>query len=289
MEAEIRYFNSVEAAKILGVNVSTIKRWTDEGKLHCIKTAGGHRKFMMKHLGNYVKENKKKNTEINLFPMDNQKDLEVSYRIMKRDYEYLINYIMKESIACHSDKVQKVLNGLYLGQCPLHEIYDKLVTPVLHKFGDLWHRNKLTIVEEHFGSQTIRDSIIRLQGIINIPKRKSGRAVFLNLSSELHDIALKMAANILELRGFQIFFSGQNTDVLHIGQVLEKIEPDRLYISITWPEEIEKTQQELDEITEYCQKLGTKIFVGGQGSSLLNLEHPQIENVVTSFKETYSS
>ena len=98
-----------------------------------------------------------------------------------------------------------------------------------------------------------------------------------------------MAANIMELRGFEVFFSGQHTDVLHIGQVLEDLTPQRLYISITWPEDIENTQRELDEITELCQKLGTKIYIGGQGSSLLNLEHPQIESIVTSFKQTYSS
>ncbi|MCB0298451.1 MAG: helix-turn-helix domain-containing protein, partial [Calditrichaeota bacterium] len=50
IKENIQHFNSQEAAKILGVNVSTIKRWTDEGKLQCIKSVGGHRKFLMDHL-----------------------------------------------------------------------------------------------------------------------------------------------------------------------------------------------------------------------------------------------
>ena len=41
MSTEVQFFNSLEAAKILGVNVSSIKRWTEEGKLECVKTAGG--------------------------------------------------------------------------------------------------------------------------------------------------------------------------------------------------------------------------------------------------------
>ena len=45
LNQEVQYYNSQEVAKILGVNVSTIKRWTDEGKLTCIKTAGGHRPY----------------------------------------------------------------------------------------------------------------------------------------------------------------------------------------------------------------------------------------------------
>ena len=59
----IRHFNSIEVARILGVNVSTVKRWTEEGKLECIKTAGGHRKFLMAHLGDYVKNYKSKDCD----------------------------------------------------------------------------------------------------------------------------------------------------------------------------------------------------------------------------------
>ena len=69
MEDSIQYFNSEEAAKILGVNVSTIKRWTDEGKLECIKTAGGHRKFLMEHMASFLDQNKKKTEKVNLFPI----------------------------------------------------------------------------------------------------------------------------------------------------------------------------------------------------------------------------
>ena len=31
-----------DASEILGVNISTLKRWTDNGTLKCTKTAGGH-------------------------------------------------------------------------------------------------------------------------------------------------------------------------------------------------------------------------------------------------------
>ena len=34
-----------EAAELLGVGTTSIKRWADDGTLECVRTAGGHRRF----------------------------------------------------------------------------------------------------------------------------------------------------------------------------------------------------------------------------------------------------
>ncbi len=63
MDQNISYLNSEEAARILGVNVSSIKRWTDNGKLECIQTDGGHRKFQLSHLSKFLEKHKKQNSQ----------------------------------------------------------------------------------------------------------------------------------------------------------------------------------------------------------------------------------
>ena len=51
----MKYLNSKEVSGILGINISTLKRWTDSDKLGCEKTAGGHRKITMQHNREYYK------------------------------------------------------------------------------------------------------------------------------------------------------------------------------------------------------------------------------------------
>lgn len=289
MEQSIQYFNSEEAARILNVNVSSIKRWTEDGTLECVKTAGGHRKFTMQHLAKFLEEHKTKTTRANLFPIESDEDLEINARILKADYEFLIDYLLEQSRLCHRDRVQRVFNGLYLAQHPLPEIYDRLVAPVLQINGDLWEQGQISVVEEHFSTQTIRDCLIRLQGIIQIPAKKIGTAFCLIMSQELHDVAIKMVDHILELKGFRILFSGQMTPSMKIEKIFEIYKPDRVYISSTIVTDVNLTQAEFDKICYIAQAHNARVFVGGRGFELLTISHPAVEKRLYSFEEVYLS
>ncbi|MBN2013254.1 helix-turn-helix domain-containing protein [candidate division KSB1 bacterium] len=290
MKEQIQLFNSVDAAKILGVNVSTIKRWTDEGKLPCIKTAGGHRKFQMEHLAQFLEQNKKKTERVNLFPIESDSDLNISQRVMKGDFEFLIDYVQEQVRLGYRDRVQQVMNGLYLGQYPLYVIYDKLVTQVLHRFGELWESSKITVTEEHLYTQVVRDSIIRLQGIIKIPTEKIGKAFCMIMSTELHDIALKMVDHVLELRGFQVLNSGQMTPTLNIEKIFELYRPDRLYISSTVVLDLNSAQAEFDKLCYIAKDFGAQVFVGGRGFDQLHLNTcPVLKARLFTFKDVFAS
>ncbi|MBT8494320.1 MAG: helix-turn-helix domain-containing protein, partial [Deltaproteobacteria bacterium] len=43
MDAEL--LTTRDAAELLGVGTTSIKRWADSGLLECVKTPGGHRRF----------------------------------------------------------------------------------------------------------------------------------------------------------------------------------------------------------------------------------------------------
>lgn len=285
MKEEIQYFNSHDAAKILGVNVSTIKRWTDEGKLECIKSIGGHRKFTMDHFAEFLGRNNKKISKINVFPIEDDADLEISHHIIKGNFKYLIDYVLDQAFFGNRNRVQFIMNGLYLSQYLLHQIYDKLITPVLHKIGDLWEHNNRTVTEEHIASQTIRDSIVRLQGIIRIPQHKVGKALCLNFSNELHDIALKMVDHILEIKGYQVLFSGQITPLLKMDQLFQNFKPNCIFISSTVVDNPEIIQAEFENICQMANAYNASVFVGGKGFDNLKYDYPVVKARFYSFEE----
>ena len=56
-----------DAAKFLGVNVHTLRRWDECGKLRSIRTAGGHRRWDLATLRQFAgEEEAPQSTDINV-------------------------------------------------------------------------------------------------------------------------------------------------------------------------------------------------------------------------------
>jgi len=49
-----RWLTLSEAAQFLGIHPTTLRRWADDGDVHCIRTPGGHRRFREKDLQTFL-------------------------------------------------------------------------------------------------------------------------------------------------------------------------------------------------------------------------------------------
>ena len=123
----MKYLNSKEVASIMCVNVSTIKRWTDSGKLDCYQTVGGHRKFLLSHLKNFLKEKINQKFRINIIQYLNKGEKELVQRIDRIDYKYLRNYLFQLGLQQSVDSFHDVINSLLIKGEPQHQIYDELI------------------------------------------------------------------------------------------------------------------------------------------------------------------
>lgn len=278
--------SSPEVAKILGVNVATVKRWTDTGKLNCVKTAGGHRKFSMKQIAAFTKDNQKYAQRLSLVPLEDAEKRQISRKILEADFEALVPVILEKAMACDQSEVQMILNSSYMVHQDLSILYDGLITPVLHRIGTMWIEGEITISEEHLASQVIRDSIVRLQDVVNHDPEQ-GKAYVLTMSEELHDIAAKMSQHVLEQNGYKVLFSGPQNPVLDTEKIFSSFKPDRVYLSSTYVEDIDGAQMELQELVRLCQVHDAKLFAGGSGLNQLNLDDMMDKiHFLFSFRET---
>jgi excisionase family DNA binding protein len=262
---KLQILNSVEAAQILGVNVSSIKRWTDSGDLACRRTKGGHRRFSLDDLIQFSQKQKLLNSKSTLFNLDKNINPELIMAVFKKEFDYIIDYLFREAISGSQQNIQQILIQLYTIKTPLWQIYEDVLVPVLHLIGDKWKEDELGLIGEHLASQKIRDSIIRLQGLVKVLKRKRQSILFLNPADELHDIGLKMGEHIMEERGFQTYYSGQITPADNLKDALKYFGPDIIVVASTFVEHPEKLQQETDAILEAIKNRDIQLYVAGNG------------------------
>ena len=291
--AKGNYLNSVEAANLLGVNVSTIKRWTYSGKLNCIQTAGGHRKFLMKHINEYLRNNTDVSKNITVLPYDSSEHRQLNHLILKHKIEDLKDHLLRYSLESKYEEVSMIITGLALGQYPIYKMFDELVTPVLHKIGDLWAHGKITVAEEHISSNIIRDSLIALREIIIKVDYKSEKVFCLAFDDDQHDIPLKMVQIILEQRGFDVYYSGQRTPAESLEKLISNIKPSRLYLSCTYyddnwnAEQLEAKEHEMDILYELSERYNFDLYIGGQAFEKLSYDNNKIKRILYTFNDVY--
>jgi len=109
------------------------------------------------------------------------------------------------------------------------------------------------------------------------------------MSSELHDIALKMVDHILAQKGFTVLFSGQMTPSIKIEKIFNSYQPHQVYISSTFISDMNTAQAEFDKICYVSADHNARVFVGGTGFDSLEYTHPAVEKRLYTFEELFHS
>ena len=240
----MKYLNSKEVGMIMGVHVSTVKRWTDAGKLPCYQTPGGHRKFILSHINEFLAKNKKKAKKVNVVELEGIKDRKLIQNIDHGEYKKLIPVFLEQALNADGDRLKTTLTGLYMKQYFLHEIYDTLVLPVMVLIGDMWANNDISVAEEHLATNTIRNAVNTLGEALERKDYKDNSYLLsLALSGDEHDLPLIMTKQILEVNGIPVINCGSNTPAKSIKKLLEKFQPDKIIVSLTYIENKQLAKQ----------------------------------------------
>ena len=150
----MKYLNSKEVSDILGVNISTLKRWTDNGTINCHKTPGGHRKFTMQNVRDYYKENKKasKSDEIALENFEHKKIYEL---IKKNSFSELAHKLANASVESDESTVKTIISGSYMNNIDVETLFDKIVDPGSMIVEKALHENYLSHTEAFISRKII--------------------------------------------------------------------------------------------------------------------------------------
>lgn len=255
----------MEAALILGVKVSYIKKLSEQGYLSYTISDKGLKVFKMDDITRFVNDQEIDSDISPLFPMDNETESNICYHIVKGDFAQLVNYSYLQCLLFNRLRLFQVLKGLVSLKRSLYEIYDELVVPILDRNREFYEQGKVTLMEMRSVKSVILDSIIRLQGLMVLNDDYIASVYCVGVTKDCNDPLLKMLDHVLELKGFRVINCGTLNENLAIEKMFDDFCcPQRIYIVMPSESDDEETYEIVQNLFNVLLKYKTDIYLFGK-------------------------
>jgi len=273
----MKYLSSKDVASILGINISTLKRWTDTGKISCEKTAGGHRKFTMQHVREYFKAHADSSKAEN-FALNNKEQKFLYGLINDRDYKELAENLAKVSLDADELSVNIIINGLYMNGVPIIDILDYVVDVSGHIVENQLQFNEISHADAYLSRNIITRSIDSLNRDKPNGSYNGKNALCINFEDNLPDIGVVMSEILLRHKGYNVFNTGSHAQLGSLNEIIKCRDIELLVFYLCnlqccnsiIGKNIQKTEEQIHEIIALAKKTKTKVIFGGEGLDLLN-------------------
>lgn len=123
----------------------------------------------------------------------------------ERARAYLVNLLERHQ----AKAVDVLLEGVRSGKS-VAQVYETVIAPALAEVGRLWHINEATVADEHYVTTATQNAmaVLRMKLPRALPNGK--RALAASIGGDLHDVGIRMVADLLESEGWQVDCLGAN-------------------------------------------------------------------------------
>ena len=192
--------------------------------------------------------------------LDVKKTEEMEFSMRERMLNLLINYDI-EALFKTFEKYSRILG--------LVKFYERLLTPVMYKVGDLWSKGTLDIATEHICSNAAHTLVKIINEKVSRQKQPSTEVKKILLCTpegEMHSLGCMVIESVLISKGYSVLNIAPSVPSTSVISFVNKLEPDLIIISITLTENLHAANRLINNI------LSTKsdhppILLGGAGIS----------------------
>ena len=253
--------STTDLARMLEVNESTVKRWADSGHIDCIRTKGGHRRFPVGAVLRFAQENK---LALPAFDPAVLTDIDLHAHVVAGNIGKLIPDLKREALAGNTDGLLRILRVGLAARPDLLHLYHELVFPPLVEVGDAWAAGRLSVDEEHLASHTVKDAVARLQPEVHVRPQRGRTLVAACAEDDLHDLALRCAANYFESEGWHVVFLGQSTPTDSLVHAIQTHHPHLVIVSVVVCADERRFVRGMNEkVVPLVHGLGARLDIGG--------------------------
>jgi methanogenic corrinoid protein MtbC1 len=257
MPAQAEFVSPKQAARAIGVSESSLKRWSDQGLIPTVRTAGGHRKLAIAEVVRFFREHNRRLQSPEILGLPPASDRAAVG--LKRGKHSLVEALLGgDELAA-----RQIILELYLARHSLAMIFDVVVAAAFHEIGDLWACRSADVFQERRGvKMTLRifDELRRL-----LPDPSGERlAIGGTLEGDWYSLPAAMAGLVLREAGFRAELLGTSIPALSLVRAVELLRPQVFWVAVSHVRQNSDFVAEFAALSNACQQHGAALVVGGR-------------------------
>tara|TARA_X000001036_G_scaffold335910_1_gene314815 strand:+ start:431 stop:1285 length:855 start_codon:yes stop_codon:yes gene_type:complete len=276
-----KYLNTKQVGNLFDVNESTVRRWASSGKIECISSAGGHRKFSYQNVMSFAND---QGLKIN--------SGEIPYNINRKT---IIDDSVKYVFNNDAKSLEMIFVQLYLDGTLLPDLMDNFVEKILVKIQDKLDQREVSVAEEHIARKVVSKALNNFKlTVSNHVSRDNENILCLNLENDIPDLPIDMIQILLENNNFNVHNCGANTSIKDIKKLLSNQTYKAIFIYLcdrqcctaTVKDNIKKTNSDLEQVSILAKKYNIKLYLGGPSFKNINKNILKNYNTFTKYSES---
>ncbi|HEY3395483.1 MAG TPA: B12-binding domain-containing protein, partial [Lacipirellulaceae bacterium] len=154
------FLSTAEVAEALGIGVSTVKRWVEDGILPASKTAGGHRKLLLADVLEVARQDN--------LPVHDLARLTpgVSVKRHRLESASLGEALYKALLTGDGQQVRAMIQGAYRNGMTIEALADFAIAPAMHRIGSDWETGRIDVMHEHRATQLCVGALFELKEVL---------------------------------------------------------------------------------------------------------------------------
>ncbi len=189
---------------------------------------------------------------------DVKKTEEMEFSMREKMLDLLINYDI-EALFKTFERYSRIFG--------LVKFYERLLTPVMYKVGELWGNGTLDIATEHICSNAAHTLVKIINEKVSKQKQPSTEVKKILLCTpegEMHSLGCMVIESVLISKGYSVFNIAPSVPSTSVITFANKLEPDLIIISITLTENINAATRLINHIQTTMAEY-PPILLGGAG------------------------
>jgi signal transduction histidine kinase/methanogenic corrinoid protein MtbC1/CheY-like chemotaxis protein len=143
------------------------------------------------------------------------------------------------------------------------DIYLQVFQRCQREVGRLWQSKRITVAQEHYCTAATQLAMSQLYPYLFALPKKGRRLAAASVGGELHEVGLRIVADLFEADGWDTLYLGANVPAGSVVQAVGQHRPDLLLISVTMAFHLPGVEQLIAQVRSSEAGQTVKVMVGG--------------------------